>query len=73
MDRGVLVLIVGVILACILSFYLGLLRERQNNLNVIISTSHEGTEDIINRAKSINKPCYTNDDLEFIIFGESQL
>ena len=30
-------------------------------------------QEIENRAKQINKECYTNQDIELIIFNESQL
>lgn len=30
-------------------------------------------KEIENRAKQINKECYTNQDIELIIFNESQL
>ena len=33
----------------------------------------QSKQEIENRAKQINKECYTNQDIELIIFNESQL
>ena len=32
----------------------------------------EKQQEIENRAKQINKECYTNQDIEIIVFGETQ-
>ena len=56
-------LFIGIVLVFIL-FFIFLLGE--NSGQKIKQTEIE------NRAKQINKECYTNQDLEVIIFGETQ-
>lgn len=38
-----------------------------------ISGEKSKEREIIDRAKNINKVCYTNEDIEIIIFNKSQL
>lgn len=68
--------------------YIGEVERRNiylNTINIILifmlflsyygvykSTQVKTTEDIKNRAKEINKECITNQELEYIIFGEIQ-
>ena len=60
---NVLGIIIAVLLfVCFLSF-----------LVVIIIGQKAKQQEIENRAKQINKECYTNQDIELIIFNEEQL
>ena len=56
-------LFIGIVLVFIL-FFVFLLGEN--------SGQKIKQQEIENRAKQINKECYTNQDIEIIIFGETQ-
>ena len=68
--------------------YIGLAERRINVLGIIIAVllficflsflggiiigQKAKQQEIENRAKQINKECYTNQDIEIIVFGETQ-
>ena len=68
--------------------YIGLAERRINVLGIIIAVllficflsflggiiigQKAKQQEIENRAKQINKECYTNQDVEIIVFGETQ-
>ena len=45
----------------------------ESTINLLISSSERSKQtEIENRAKQINKECYTNQDIEIIVFGNTQ-
>lgn len=59
-DIIVITLTVGLAVGCLLFL-------------AFISGEKSKEREIIDRAKNINKVCYTNEDIEIIIFNKSQL